>query len=548
MLGRSASCIPKQQEVAAPPTPVLSGLEPYTGPWGYAQAAHLLRRTTFAPTKAQIQAAVSKGLLGTLNLLLTKRALPSPPINYSYAYDPRVPIGQTWVNDTFNKTAAITTYRHLSLHGWTIMQMLTEGTNLREKMTLFWVNHFGIAGIGDPRFRYFYTKLLRENAWGNFRDLIKRITIDPSMLRFLNGNQNTLKAPNENYARELLELFTIGKGPQVGPGDYTNYTEQDVQAIARVLTGWKDVGFQSEKTTEPVGSKFFSTLHDANSKKLSARFDNAVIGNLGQNEYAHLIDIIFKKEEVARFICRKLYRWFVYYEISEQVETNIIRPLAQRLIANNYNLELPLRTLLGSAHFFDAQNVGSMIKSPFDYVMSIMRPLRVPLPPLTKTKYTLGVNLKLATDPMEQQYFDLPAVAGWKAYYQEPQYYRAWINASTLQYREKFLAWMLDRGYRYDNFPINFDFVKCLELISDPKDPNKLIHGFAQLLLPQPLNGSQVAALKEVLIPGLPDFEWTVEYSKYLANPADKILRKAINNKLRAMVSVIMRSAEFQLM
>ena len=110
-------------------------------------------------------------------------------------------------------------------------------------MTLFWHNHFVVefGDINDARMGYEYCRLLRQHALGNFKQLAKDVTVTPAMLRYLNGNQSTVGAPNENYGRELLELFTVGKGPLIGPGNYTNYTEADVQAAAKVLTGWRDL-------------------------------------------------------------------------------------------------------------------------------------------------------------------------------------------------------------------------------------------------------------------------------------------------------------------
>ncbi|MBK9745017.1 MAG: DUF1800 family protein [Saprospiraceae bacterium] len=119
--------------------------------------------------------------------------------------------------------------------------MLKGDANIREKMTMFWHNHFVTADINDPRYNYIYISLLRKNALGNFKQLTKDITIDPAMLNYLNGRDNTGQAPNENYARELMELFTLWQSPLAGPGDYTTYTEDDIKEMARVLTGWIDV-------------------------------------------------------------------------------------------------------------------------------------------------------------------------------------------------------------------------------------------------------------------------------------------------------------------
>jgi hypothetical protein len=252
LLGRT-----KQQKNArtASAAPVVSGILPYAGPWEFEQAAHLLRRAMFGPNYQQIKDAVANGMDATVDQLLADLAMPDPPLNYNFNQDPNVPIGATWIDAPYSPTVNFLNYRYQSLFGWTIEQIFTEGVSIREKMTLFWHNHFVTASgiVVDTKFVYNYITLLRENSLGNFRELVKAITINPAMLRYLNGNQNNKFAPNENYARELLELFTIGKGELAGPGDYTNYTEEDVIEIARVLTGWIDTGYFTNNPDVEVG-------------------------------------------------------------------------------------------------------------------------------------------------------------------------------------------------------------------------------------------------------------------------------------------------------
>ncbi|MCB0595340.1 MAG: DUF1800 domain-containing protein, partial [Phaeodactylibacter sp.] len=411
--------------VAAPL--VNSGLEPYSGPWEYEQAAHLLRRSMFGPTYEQIKTAASLGLEATIEQLFSPLPLPQPPLNYFFQDDPLVPVGQTWVNAPYYDNVNARGYRRQSLRGWTMELLLDEGVSIREKLTLFWHNHFAVSDINDANFLYRHISLLRKYAWGNFRELVKEVTIDPTMLRFLNGNQNSKNAPNENFARELLELFTIGKGPLVDSGDYTNYTEGDIREMARVLTGWRDVGFFSTNPDISVGSVYLPFRHDTSSKQLSHRFDNIVIDNMEDQEYAHLIDVIFQKEEVARFICRKLYRWFIYYVIDDNAEENVIEPMAQLLISSDYEIRPALEALLSSAHFFDMLNVGPMIKNPLDFVMTAIKPFQVEFPQGLQPRYNGYLRLFSSTVLQQMEYYNPPQVAGWKAYYQEPGYYRTWI-------------------------------------------------------------------------------------------------------------------------
>ena len=190
------------------------------------------------------------------------------------------------------------------------------------------------------------------------------------MLRYLNGYVNTASAPDENYARELQELFTLGKGPAV------QYTEADVRTAARVLTGWRI-------NTTNYTSYFDATRHDTAAKVFSSFYGGKTItgktGAAGATETDELIDMIFLKDEVSKFICRRLYRWFVYYKIDAAVELNIIEPLAKIFRDNNYEIKPVMRALLQSEHFYDVLNQGCLIKSPVDLIVGHLREFAVVL-------------------------------------------------------------------------------------------------------------------------------------------------------------------------
>ncbi len=535
-------------EMEALARPIGGGLEPYSGPWTKTQAAHLLRRTTFGPTLADIRLSETIGLQQTLQTLFVEYPMPAGPLNLVYANDSQVPIGQTWVDKPFSATdAGVLNYRNLSLRAWLYDLLLQDGMSIREKLTLFWHNHFATNEVVEPNFQYHHLNLLRTFAWGNFKELVKRMTVDPLMLRFLNGNQNTRNGKNENYARELLELFTIGKGPLAGPGDYTFYTEKDVSEIARALTGWRDAGYRFTNPTVRPGSFFPASLHGTGTKTLSPRFGNATIPNQNENEYKTVVDLIFREAEVARFICRKLYRWFVYYQISTDTERDVIEPMAQILRDNNYEIKPALLALLSSKHFFDAPNVGPMIKNPVDFTLGLLRQTQTAMPTSASLKYNVLTTLFRTVALQQMEYLNPPDVAGWKAYYQEPAYYRIWINATTLGERMKFSDRFALEGHRYNNFLIRLDPLGLIKKLENPEEADSLIAELAQLLLPQPLTEAQVKDLKEVLIPGLPDYEWTIEYNLHLNRPNDTALKNAVESKLRSLFKAMFSMAEFYL-
>lgn len=517
----------------------LSSLDPYTGSWTKVEALHLLKRTTFGATLADANTLLSGTVNDAVNTLLTSPPLPSPPVNTNP--DDPVPVGSTWVNASFNPTYEGN--RRGSLIYWWTGQMVNQNLSIQEKMTLFWHNHFvtELNIVGESRFSYKYCNLLRTHALGNFKTLAKLITIDPAMLVYLNGTDNIVGSPNENYARELFELFTIGKGEQVGDGDYTTYTEDDVLAAAKVLTGW--VANQAT-----IDSLFVPARHDTSDKQFSHRFADQIITNNGANEYEDLIDMIFSKIETAKFICRKIYRWFVYYVIDDDVEMNMIEPMANILVANNYEIKPVLDVLFKSQHFFDLLQVGCIIKNPADFNIGAIRQLKITLPNSSdlENQYDAWLMLYYLNGLLEMALASPPQVAGWAAYYQSPQYHQIWINSVTTPYRKQITDAFtigLDRG----DYIIKYDALDLIMDISDPSDCNIVVDEFAELLFPIPITSNQRDFLKETLRPGISDIAWSFEWSDFISDPTDPMKREAMDLKVRTLLNTMLGMAEYNL-
>ncbi|MEL7377759.1 MAG: DUF1800 domain-containing protein, partial [Bacteroidota bacterium] len=433
---------------------MVNDLTPYDGPWGPEQAAHLLRRTSYGLLKSEIDQVVEMGMEAAVDMLLEDRPLPPPPINYTEPNASNVPLGETWVNIPLLGGPEEQTYRRISTRAWIVDTIRKERMSIRETMTHFWINHFGISGVNQPQVIYDYHSLLQTLALGNFRELVKAVTIDPRMLVFLNGNQNNANSPNENYARELLELFTVGKGPQIGPGDYSNYTEDDVRAIARALTGWRTRYFNS---TEFLPESYYqANRHDTGDKELSYHFNNDIISNAEENEYAVVVDRIFQQSACAYFICRKLYRHFIYYKIDDAEEATIIEPMAQLLIANDYEIRPVMSALLKSRHFYDVENLGPMIKNPAQLIYGLLRSFDYQhlTPDLDQERRILQLYHNRSTI-LGMDLFNTPSVSGWEAYYQAPAFYRIWINSSTLQERTRFTNQVTANGFNLGGFKFN---------------------------------------------------------------------------------------------
>ena len=320
------------------------GLDTYKGNWGDPQLLHLIRRTLFGVSQKDYNFFSGKNLQQCLDVLLTQSPEPPPPVNdYNDETftDPEVPFGKTWVYASFGDPEGPQDDKRVTnLKEWWVNLMMHQDHSLTEKMTLFWSNHLAAQMflMKDARLDYGYVALLRSHSLGNFKKLVREVTTNPGMLEYLNGNVNTAAAPNENYARELQELFTVGKGAD------SHYTESDVKEAARVLTGWQDDDKPEGGGILPV---FNAALHDEGNKQFSAFYEHTVIkgkkGQEGKTETDELIDMIFKQRETAKYVCRNLYRWFIYYDIDKTIEGDIIEPLADVFIKNNFEIKPVLK-------------------------------------------------------------------------------------------------------------------------------------------------------------------------------------------------------------
>jgi len=539
-------------------------LDTFSGSWTAKEARHLLKRTSFGVTQDLVTSSVLLGLSATINAIFEEKTLPSPPLKFlldgtdssnDEINDPGASYGETWVNapaypeiTAGQNRAKIYNSRSRSMYAWSFLQMQNAEMSIKEKLTLFWHNHF-VAENTNPHREYYYMNVLRTNSLKNFKELVKLITVDTNMLIYLSGDKNSDVAPNENYSRELLELFTIGKGVAVGNGDYTNYTEDDVVAMAKVLTGWK---VRNLTHADTLTSYFSNYRHTKGDKTLSHRFNNAVISENGENEYKDLIDIIFEQDECSKFITRKLYRWFVNSEITSEIETNIIVPLAEIIRDNDYDVVPALKTLVASEHFFE--NTFCMVKSPIDLIHSVTKSLLVSAPTTSVAEeYNFALVLYSACTSLNQSILHHPDVAGWKAYYQEPLFYKSWINSYLLPKRLDYCRIIVTGGdLLIDNkkytVPPLVPVLLIASKITNSDDPNILITELSNQLFNYPIIQSQIDALKDILIPGLPDFEWTIEYTNFLGNPTDDALRISVENKLRNLIGIMVQMSEFQIM
>ena len=521
-----------------------SGLSAYSPPFGPADIIHLLKRTLFGVKQADIAQISGKPLNEALDILLTAEPVPAPPVNnYNDINftDPNVPAGQTWVKAPADGNA--NSRRYTSFKSWWTGLMLNQTTSIHEKMVLFWHNHFATetVDIGDSRYVYKNNELLRTYALGNFKELVRKITLDPAMLRYLNGYLNNKNSADENYARELQELFTLGKGPK------SNYTESDVKAAARVLTGYT-------VNAITISSAFDPLRHDSGLKQFSSFYNNTIIagktGANGAGETDELINMIFLQSETALYICRKLYRFFVYYEIDEATEANVIVPMANLFRSANYEIIPVLKALFSSEHFFDPVNRGCLIKSPVDFCIGLCREYNIVFPLASDyvNQYYMLDYIRTQASNMQQNIGDPPSVAGWAAYYQEPQFHELWINADTLPRRNQFSDVMIANGYTRNGKKINIDILTFVSTLSNPANPSTLISDSLAILYSIDISQQVRDFLKSILLSGqLSDSYWTDAWTTYKTNPAITANRTIVLTRLQAMYKYLMNLPEYQL-
>ncbi len=583
-------------------------LSEYTGTLGYKRAAHLLHRASFGPTKEEIDNFAT--LTPTLALAkLFQQPLPDPIL----PLDPET--GAEWFTSGITDANSGDSDLQEFFKGWFIGQMLSVGVNpavslaysTREKIVFF--IHTVLTAIqskvDNSRSLYFENQLYRLFAFDktgdaklNFKELTKKASVDNAMLRLLDGNLNIKGSPNENYARELHELYTIGRGlegtlpPVTDPGDYFLYREQDVQAAAKVLSGWdiddtySNIDLDTNLPRGKVrGSLTNASGHDNDLKQFSDRFNSAIIQAnptllAGTNateasaldEISQLIDMIYSKPETARNICRRIYRFYVYHEITQTIDNTIVAEMANTFASNGFKLQPVLEELFKSQHFYEAaagvtdDNFGGIIKSPMDLMVGTMRffniQAQLPNPITTAADYYGKTNeLIRSMSDMGMHFYEPFDVAGYDAYHQFPIYHRSWISTNYLTNRYNFIRQLVSEN---QNMPGGLkidlvDFVKTKFSNAVSSNARDLIIELAKYLLPQAenltfdtaaddnagltaerMNYFLTAFLKSPQIDADPEAMWTFRWNNTYEP-------EVVPNQLESLFNAMMQSPEYQL-
>jgi uncharacterized protein (DUF1800 family) len=383
------------------------------------------------------------------------------------------------------------------------------------------------------------------------------------MLDYLNLQNSHKNKPDENYARELQELFTVGKGPN------SQYTEDDVSTMARLLVGWAFDYESKEKINGPITTSFNAINHDTSDKQFSAFYGNRLIkgreGQDGKKELDEAIDMLFSTNECALYLCRRLYQFFCYPIITETVEKNIIVPMADLLRKNNYELMIPLRALLGSAHFYDTSFYNSMIKSPLEFMFGFCKEFDFNLiyssggdipkrftDSLTSNFYKFK-DLSYDLAQLGLNYLEPPTVSGWPAYYQAPVYDMFWINSETISKRCRIIGMRMGGngmgGSQVDmkgNVSFHTDKIKFVSSLKSPDNIDLVIDETVERLMSAPISAKAKVRIKSSVLGGNAPSYYTQLYQSHMNKPTEET-RITLNNRLESMFQALFKMGEIHL-
>ncbi len=363
--------------------------------WTVDKAAHLLRRAGFGGTPSAIKALYARGLKGAVDWLVDYEKVPNEGLTHFVPKILKRPNrSEMQGKSEEERRRALNMHRRkdagqaLLLRSWWMNHMRVTKHPLEEKMVLFWHGHFcsGHRDVRNSYHMYLQNATLRRHATGNFDKFVRAISRDPAMLEYLDNRTSRRQHPNENFARELMELFTLGVG---------NYTEKDIKQAARCFTGWT---FREDRFI------FIRTWHDTGTK--------TVLGKTGDFDGDDVIDIILNKPVTARYISHKLFRYFAHSKPSQELLTNLADGFRK-----DYQIKPLLRRLFLSREFYSERSVGTMIKSPVYLTVELMRNLN--------SDQSLSMLMVNAASKLGQTLLEPPNVKGWAGG-------RDWITTSLL--------------------------------------------------------------------------------------------------------------------
>lgn len=580
-------------------------LEPYRGDFGYAQKKHLLNRALIGRSNKDLSNIEGLDLDQAIDQIFKKEDLPpEPAYDFFYInggskedilkyqkekapekYTKWVNKGESYSNINFELIPGKAVF---SMRAWLLKQFATQSTSIHWRICFFLYQLIPVhdnAIPGGAKWLHEYYMKLFKYSYGNYKDLIHEVTTDFGMLKYLNLTLSKKENPDENYARELLELYTVGKE------DGAKFSESDVKEISKLLTGWHTgsdslLYFQRQGFSEseqfddvyfadgPLFSWFDPQNHDASDKQLSSYFDNKIIqgreGEEGKKELDDLLTIIFDNEDTSKYIARRIYQFFVNPLVDNETEEKIIIPLSQVFKNSNFNVAETVKVLLKSEHFFDPINYNSIIKSPLEFYLSIFKELHLKYVQ-NPTAFEPGgggfqIHYALA-DPLAKDYFIYyhlnsyleqsglnftfpPSVSGWKPYYQKPIYDMFWINTYTIKKRGEidflvgqFHVYLQGLGGGDGSDVIQCDLYDYISSIKNFKYINPFIEGLTKRFLNSDVDEETFNVLKESILDGKSESYWTSLIEDY-ERTRNKPEYDTLKNRIRGVLLKIFQLEE----
>ena len=469
------------------PLSISANLAPYSPsqakPWDKKRAAHLLRRTGMGAPKQAVDQLLSQDPVAAVNQLIDE-AIAAP-----------LPVAPPWADQPVDKVANNGQKFETQIHWFDQMRI----SPFRERMAFFWSNHFVTASSSYKQavYMYQYLTLLRTQALGNFRTFTYDVGLTAAMLHFLDGVKSKDSGPNENFARELCELFTMGIFNENGQ---PNYAQTDIEEMARALTGIRVDDATHEAYVED---------------KLFDKGVKSFFGHTGNFGYDDVIDIIFQERSpsIAYHVSGEIYKYFVH-AVPDQA---VVSEMASIFLANNFEIAPVMRALFSSEHFFEDSIIGARFKSPVDLLNGLIHETDMTVE--GEAQRELFDDLKR----LGQELFDPPNVAGWPGYH-------TWMSTGSLPIRWENMTKMINGGEGYTSL----NLVSLAQQMSDANDPHLLTRELTEYFLPHPLSEAEYDELTQVLLDGIPEYEWDIS-------------GQGTGERLRGFLTFLVQLPEFQL-
>ena len=564
-------------------------LAPYTGEFGDAQKKHLLKRTMVGYASRHLKDLEGLTMDEAVDKIMTFHEMGEPVNTYYVDLPPEaykekygnedVYPGEPFISRPYVERVSPTideasgNERWDAIYSWIYESIYSQPTSISWKLFIFLHNLTPVIDFGSHKKVYSYLRLVYEGSFRSYRQYIYDLTLEPLMLEYLNLALSRKETPDENYAREVQELFTVGKRP------FSRYTEGDVQSAARVLVGWR---YDYDKSARSEGWEphvmFNDWNHDTGDKVFSEFYGNRIIrgreGQAGKEELDEFLDMIFETEEVAIYLSRRLFQFFVYPVLSDHIEENIIKPLAEVMRSNGYNLAETLKVLLKSEYFYSSELYNAIIKPPLDFTLALYKEFDILQGSLwaydqelqeqfnsifqedrgyfnekfynsdyIKNNFFKSLSWRLNSQGM--RIMEPPSVSGWPAFYQEPVYDLFWLNSVTIKEKKGVSEGISKYGlWVNDNVSLRPKLDSFLESFENPSSLDSFLDEVSDRFLGGPIpERAHERIKKSVLGEDLNENYWTQAVNNFLSNKS-KDHYYTLFNRIEKFLSLVLELNE----